>query len=141
MSWRKSRKNIHINSKIWAMIIEKNSFLLSMRWCFIVLICSKLSQMMMNLFFAFNVFKFIIWNRVNSRKELKTFLYSIVKSIWNKRWITRRLISLTCSWMFYIVDHRIHVRNLKMKQRMKMMIIHLIFIFSRSNLWSIVAVI
>ncbi len=141
MSWCKSRKNIHMSSSIWAVIIEKNSFLLSMRWCFIVLICSKLFQMMMNLFSTFNVFKLVIWNRVNSRKEFKISLYSIFKSLWNKHWIIRRLISLTCNWMSHIVDHRTHVRDLKMKQKMKMMIIHLIFISSRSNLWFIVAII
>ncbi len=41
MSWRKSREDIHMNSSIWAMIIEKNSFLLLIRWRFIALICSK----------------------------------------------------------------------------------------------------
>jgi hypothetical protein len=136
MSWRKSRENIHMNSSIWAMIIEKNSSLLSIRWCFIALICSKLSQMMMNLFSTFNNFKLVCWNRANFRKKLKIFLYSIVKSVWNKFSITWRLISLTCSWMSHMIDHRTHVRDLYVKQKIETMNIHRLFISWRSNLWS-----
>jgi hypothetical protein len=86
--------------------------LLSIRWCFIALICSKLFQMMMNFFSTSSNFKLVCWNCVNSRKKFNIFLYSIVKSIWNKHSITRRLISLTCSWMSHIIDHRTHVRDL-----------------------------
>jgi hypothetical protein len=135
MFWRKLRENIHMNSSIWAIIIEKNSFLLSIRWCFIALICSKLFQMMMNLFSTFNNFELVCWNRVNFRKKFKIFLYSIVKSIWNKLSITRRLILLTCSWMFYIIDHRTHVRDLYVKQKIETMNIHRFFISWRSNFW------
>ncbi len=134
MFWCRFREDIHIDSSICVVIIEKNSFLLFERWCFTTLIYSKLFHVVMNLFSSLNCFKLVFWYATNSLKEFRILLYSIVKSMWNKLSITRRLMSLTCNWIFHIVDYRTHLRDLYVKQKIEMMIIHRFFMFRRSDL-------
>ncbi len=135
--WCSFWEDIHIDFSIWVVVIEKNSLWLFERWCFIALICSKLFHVIMNLLSRFNASKFVCWTRTNSQKAFKIFLYFIVNFVWYKLLITRRLMSLTCSWMLHIVSHHTHVRSLKIKQKSEIMIIYRFFMFRRSDLVSL----